>query len=313
MTGTPLPVFVGSIPSGCTLGEGPVWDDRLQCLWWTDIQEYRLHVWDWETKVTRSFVCPERLGSFGLTSDPARLVCAFASGFALFEPAAGQVQWIARPEADYRGIRFNDGKVDRQGNFWAGSMVENVELAGADLGSLYRLAADGSFSRHVDGLSISNSIAWSASGDLLWLADSTQQQIWQYAVDSIDQKLGLRRDFVRTQGKSSPDGSDVDAEGCLWNAEWGGSSVVRYQADGSVSLRLPVPVTQPTCVAFGGPDLDHLFVTSAREGISDEVLSTEAEAGNTLIYRCAISGLPAPKFQAAGLQLHAVGHPALFE
>lgn len=290
------PSFVGSIASRCTLGECPVWDERLQCLWWTDIQERKLHAWDWNTKAVRTFACPERLCSFGLTTDPAWLVCAFESGFALFQPTLEQTRWIVRPEESYRGIRLNDGRVDRRGNFWAGSMVENAELAGAELGSLYRLSPDGTVSRHVDGIEISNSIAWSASGDTLWLADSTAGQIWQYPLDVDGQELGVRSNFAKTQGEVSPDGSDVDSDGCLWNAEWGGSSVARYWKDGSLSLRLTVPVSQPTCIAFGGPQLDCLFVTSAREDLSESVLEAEIDAGSTLIYQSSVVGLPAPKF-----------------
>ena len=286
--------LVGAIPCQCTLGEGPVWDERLGRLWWTDIQEMRLYYWDWEGRKSAWLDCPERLGSLGLTDDPDWLVCAFASGFALFRPESAELRWLVRPEEAYRGIRFNDGRVDRQGNFWAGSMVEDDSLARGARGSLYRLTPGTTLARLIEGIGISNSIAWSPEGRWMWFADSTEGVIRRYAHDPQSGSLSDRVDFARPPQGSSPDGSDVDAAGSLWNAEWDGSCLNRYTSDGS--QRIALPVSRPTCIAFGGPALDHIFVTSAREGLDNDQLSAEPEAGNVLILKTSVTGLPAPKY-----------------
>ncbi len=286
--------LVGTIPCQCTLGEGPVWDERLGRLWWTDIQERRLHYWDWEGQESRWFDCPERLGSLGLTDDPDWLVCAFASGFALFQPKDGELRWLARPEEKYRGIRFNDGRVDRQGNFWAGSMVEDESLTNGAKGSLYRLTPRIELTRQIDGIGIANSIAWSPDGEWMWFADSTEGIIRRYAHDPHSGSLSDHVDCARPPLGHSPDGSDVDAEGSLWNSEWGGACITRYAND--EQQRIALPVSQPTCIAFGGPAFDHMFVTSAREGLDTEQLNAEPESGNVLILKTAVTGLPAPKY-----------------
>lgn len=207
---------------------------------------------------------------------------------------SGEVRWIARPEADYRGIRFNDGKVDRQGNFWAGTMVEDPAKANGALGSLYRLTPGEELTRPVDGIGIANSIAWSLDSTCMWLADSARGAIWRFALDPLSGSLSERIDFAALSGERSPDGSDVDGEHSLWNAEWGGACLTRYAGGGSQHFSLPV--SQPTSIAFGGPDLDHIFVTTAREGLSRHQLMAEPDAGDVLILKASVAGVPSPKF-----------------
>lgn len=285
---------VGTIPCQCTLGEGPVWDDRTDRLWWTDIQEARLHYWDWNEDKFGWFDCPERLGSFGLTDRPDWFICAFASGFALFRPESSELRWIVRPGEGFRGIRFNDGRVDRSGNFWAGTMVEDEERADGARGALYRLSPEGTLARLLDGIGISNSICWSPDGRWMWFADSTRGLIQRFAHDPVAGTLSDPVDFAVALDPASPDGSDVDAEGSLWNAEWGGACITRYASGGIQHVSLPV--TQPTCIAFGGPDLDHIFVTSAREGLDEPTLAAQPEAGNVLVLKTSATGIAAPRY-----------------
>lgn len=280
------PVLVGVIKAGCTLGEGPVWDHRKQCLWWTDIQKKKLHCWQWgsDWNSARAIDLPERLGSLGLTEDPDQLVCAFESGFALFEPASGALTWLDRPTATLPGIRMNDGRVDAQGRFWAGAMAEDLAASGGALGSLYMLDAQGKAHERLDQVYISNSICWSPDGSTMYFADSPKRRIRSFACGP-DGTLGDESTFAIIEGDPAPDGSDTDRDGRVWNAEWGGSRVTVYDSDGSIAMQFAVPVLQPTCVAFGGPDLDHVFVTSAKEGLSAEALAPQPLAGDTLVYR----------------------------
>lgn len=286
-----------TIPTRCILGEGPVWDFRTGILWLTDIQRSELLALDWESRDLERYALPERLGSFGLTERSGRFVCAFASGFALHEPKNGATRWLHRTTPESSGIRMNDGRVDRQGRFWAGSMVEDENVAPARHGALYRLdRADGSAPiRLIEGVSISNSVCFSPAGETLYFADSPSREIVRYDLLK-DGSIANRRVFASLADNANPDGSDVDAEGRVWNAEWGSGRVTAYEPDGSIFARLELPVSQATCVAFGGRELDMLFVTSAREGLSAAGLESQPHAGDVLVYRTRVRGLPAPLF-----------------
>lgn len=287
--------FIDTIDVNCTLGESPVWDERLQRLWWTDIQERRLFRWDWNEPVPIVIELPERLGSLGLTSDPQWLVTAFASGFALFHPASETLRWLDRPEAEYRGIRFNDGRVDRQGRFWAGTMVEDRAHPPKEGGSLYRLSYNGKAIRLFNEVAIANSVCFSVDRKSLFFADSPTRQILKYTLEP-DGRLSEPTCFAVVDSEGVPDGSDIDAEGYLWNAEWGASRITRYRPDGTVEQHIPVPVSQPTCIAFGGPEMNHMFVTSARENLDPDELERQPDAGKVLILRALSKGLATPRF-----------------
>ena len=289
---------IATIPTHSTLGEGLVWDERLQCLWFVDILESKLSRLDGGSFDITTFDLPERLGCFGLTADPGRLVCAFASGFAFYEPANSQIDWIAKVEPDYQGVRMNDGRVDRQGRFWAGSMVEDEELAPDRRAVFYRLDPESGAEpiAMFDGISVTNSTSFSPNGDRLYFADSPTQEIVSYDLDIESGAISNRRSFARLPEGAFPDGSDVDAEGRLWNAEWGAGRVTAYNPDGSIFTQLSVPASQTSCVTFGGKDLDLLFVTSARADLGDERLLQEPQAGDVFIYHSPVKGLPAPVF-----------------
>ena len=284
------PAFI--IPAQCVLGEGPVWDDRLGCLWFTDIQNAQLLCWHHDARRLERFALPERLGSLALTDDPERLLLALANGFALFTPASAHILWLHRLELEAHGMRLNDGRVDRQGRFWTGAMVEDDAHAPPERGSLYRFDPPGSAAPVAlrSGISISNSICFSPDGAHAYFADSMTGRILRYPAVG---PLGEATLFARTQPGSAPDGSDIDAAGRLWNAEWGGACVTAYTPDGTVAGRLALPVSQPTCVAFGGPDLNLLFVTSASEGLAHP----EPHAGDVLVYEGPFKGLPAERFR----------------
>ncbi|MGH8265407.1 MAG: SMP-30/gluconolactonase/LRE family protein, partial [Steroidobacteraceae bacterium] len=197
------------ISAGNTLGEGILWDAHRQRLWWTDIQEKRLHRFDWAKRTMRVFEAPERVGSFGFIVGSERLIVAFASGIAFHDPYTGAVDWIARPEAYVQGLRFNDGRVDRRGRFWCGSMVESP--AGDVTGSLYSVDASGSVRCHVRGVRISNSLCTSPDGKHLYFADSATRTIWVYDLVEPEGTLAARRIFAQTPEGISPDGASVDA------------------------------------------------------------------------------------------------------
>ena len=282
------------IRAGNTLGEGVLWDVETESLWWTDIQERRLYRYDWNREALNSFATPERLCSFGFVEGSDRLIAAFESGFALFNPLDGATVWLARPEADRGGMRLNDGRVDRQGRFWAGSMAETA--AGAEKANLYCVDESGRAHLRKSGITISNGICWSPDGSWFYFADSPRRTIWRFAFDAASGGISGRRVFAETPEGAFPDGATVDAEGFLWSAHWGAGRVVRYAPDGRIDRFLDVPASQPSCVAFGGPKLDLLFVTTARQDLKEDALQREISAGDVFVYNIGIAGLPEERF-----------------
>lgn len=278
------------IPAGNILGEGIQWHDGR--LWWTDIHGRCLHRHDWASGATQVMAMPERVGSFALTGVDDRLLCAFETGFAHLDLGEGTLAWRARPEQPGSGVRFNDGRVDRRGAFWAGTMVEDAARAAGRRGTLYRFDGDGAVTAAVDDIGIANGLAWSPDGRWMYFADSPRRVIWRFAVDPDTGLPHDRTEFAETPDGAFPDGACVDADGGYWSAQWGASRVVRYTPAGAVDRVITVPVSQPSCVALGGDDLKTLCVTTARDGLDAAALAGEPLAGDVLLYRVDVAGLP---------------------
>jgi L-arabinonolactonase len=284
--------LIDIVGAGNTLGESVAWDPLDERLWWTDIQERGLYRYDPRSASLATYELPERLGSFGFVAGGERLIAAFESGFALYHPDSGHIEWVARPRHEAANVRFNDGRVDRQGRFWAGSMTEG---RGDPMGKLYCL--DGREARvHLSGIAICNSICFSPDGRHLYFADSPDRVILRFDIDQESGALSNRRVFARTPEGAFPDGANVDADGHLWSAHWSAGRIVRYSPDGHISGEIEVPASQPTCIAFGGRDLDLLFVTSAREGLSAAALRVQPHAGDLFVYSVNVRGLPDQPF-----------------
>lgn len=271
------------------LGECIQWHAPSQSLWWTDILGCQLFCYDWGTQSLRQWTTPERLTAFGLLSaDPVRLIVSFASGMAVYEPNGGEVHWLARPEQDVPGNRFNDGRVDRQGRFWSGTMVEKDQ--GQQSGSLYRLDQNGA-QPQISGLSIPNALCWSPDSRYLYHGDTPTGLIRRYPFDAEQGTLGEGEVFAQVP-RGNPDGACVDADGHVLCALWGGSGVARFTPAGELAAVHDLPVSQPTCVALGGPDMNLLFVSSAYEKMTSEERSREPLAGQVLVYASPYRGLP---------------------
>jgi sugar lactone lactonase YvrE len=288
------PTHHDTITAGDITGEGILWDSRRHLLWWTDIQRSRLYRHDWATRTTRVLPAPERIGSFGLVKDSERLIVAFASGIAFYDPFSQHVEWLARPSVDTAHLRFNDGRVDRAGRFWAGTMDER--RVREPVGALFSYDRVKGLVKHRDGVFISNGLCMSPDGSRLYFADTPARTIDVYELHPTEGTLGECRVFARIEDNAAPDGGTVDSQGYVWNAQWGGSRVVRYAPDGSVDLTLAVPTCQPTCVCFGGPDLDMLFVTSAVENLDEATRLREPNAGDVFVYRTVFKGLPEQEY-----------------
>lgn len=282
------------------LGEGILWDSRRGRLWWTDIHGFKLHRYDWSTAALDVFDTPDRVGSFGLVAGTETLITAFADGIARYDVHTRGVEWLARPDLN-AGVRFNDGRIDRRGRFWVGTMVEGTGTPDAAPGAsacLYSFDPATGLRCHLRDLAISNGLCMSPDGARLYVADSPTRIIWVYDLIEPDGVLGASRLFARTPPGAFPDGATVDADGCVWSAHWGAGQVVRYTPEGKVDRTLEVPTCQPSCVCFAGPDLDTLCVTTAREGLDAAALEREPHAGNVFLYRLDVQGLRESEYRA---------------
>jgi len=205
------------------------------------------------------------------------MVLALQHGFATLDLEDGTVTTLHDPEPDQAGNRFNDGKCDAQGRFWAGTMDEEEKVAS---GSLYRLDADLESQRIVEGVICSNGLGWSPDGGLMYYTDTRTHRIDVFDFDAATGDIANRRTFAEIPADHGvPDGLTVDAEGALWVACWGGWRVIRFAPDGLVDREVMMPVPQPTSCTFGGPSLSRLYVTSAKVGLDQAVLERAPKSG----------------------------------
>ena len=274
------------------LGESPLWNEVEQALYWVDIRRPAIRRFDYVSGRIVTWTLPDLVGSIAFCDD-GRLVVALSERIALFDAATGSLDTIATPPTRIPGHRFNDGRCDRQGRFWVGTMHN---LTRAPEGGLYRLDGRQALRLVRSGICIPNSLAWSPDGRIMYFADSLRYTIFAYNFDPACGELSHERVFVATQAPAFPDGSTVDAEGYLWNAEFNGWRVVRYAPDGHIDRVIPVPTHRPTCCTLGGPNLDILYVTTASQQMSDEDLAKQPLAGALLAFNVGVRGLVEPRF-----------------
>ena len=212
------------------------------------------------------------------------------AGLDRYSPLTGTRVPIAPIEADVSGNRPNDGKCDRQGRFWFGTM-DDSETGFA--GSLYKVGAGGALTRMLSGIGVSNGLDWSPDGTIFYYTDSLRRTIWQFPFDTAEGALGERAPFVTLDPhEGAPDGLTVDEDGYVWSAHWDGWRIVRYNPDGVIDRVFELPVPRPTSVCFGGPDLSILYVTSARIGLSPAALERAPLSGGLFSLRPGVRGLP---------------------
>jgi sugar lactone lactonase YvrE len=222
------------------------------------------------------------------------MLAATKSGIHFVDPATGALQRMADPEAHLPDNRFNDGRCDRQGRFWAGTMNDVVREPS---GTLYRLDAQRGCVAQFNGIRTPNSLAWSPDGRVMYFADSRSHVINAYPYDCATGAIGAPKPFFSVDPPAIPDGATVDADGCLWSALYGGSRVVRITPDGRVDRTIELPVLQPTSCQFVGPALDVLWITTARQRLTEEQLAQQPLAGALLAVEVGVKGLPEARYQ----------------
>jgi sugar lactone lactonase YvrE len=273
------------------LGECPLWDDREGRLYWVDGRAPALKRVLIATGAVEVVPLAELVGSIALRSRGGMLA-ATKSGIHFLDAESGKLTPAARPEAHLPDNRFNDGRCDRAGRFWAGTMSD---VRRDPVGTLYRLDPDLSCTPLRNAIIIPNSLAWSPDGRTMYFADTNRHTIWAWDYDPATGAATRERVFADT-GAGRPDGSCVDADGCLWNAEYGAARIVRYTPHGRIDRTIELPVDNPTCCCFGGAQLDELFITSAKQRISDKELARQPLAGSVFAVRPGVRGLPESRF-----------------
>lgn len=277
-----------------SIGESPTWSPDEGALYWVDIVEPAIYRLKAATGAVESWRMPDLVGSIAVRRRGGLLV-ALRGRLAGFDPSSGSLETLIRLEQDRPENRCNDGRCDRAGRFWVGTM--HHERRGEAAGSLYCFDAAHRLRRVIEGVEVPNGLAWSRDGATMYFADTFRRQIETYAFDTKTGEIGARRVFAEFKdGPSRPDGSAVDAEGYLWSAVYGGACLHRYAPEGRLDRVLPLPVTQPTSCAFGGADLAVLYVTSASRGLAPSALSTETLAGAVLAFDVHVTGFPETPF-----------------
>jgi sugar lactone lactonase YvrE len=273
------------------LGECPLWDERESMLWWVDSRWPALKRFDPATGAVMMQVLSEVVGSIAFR-DQGGLLAATKSGLHVLDGSGGALEPMANPEAHLPENRFNDGRCDRAGRFWAGTMCD----ARRDpTGSLYRFDADFACAKLRNAIIIPNGLAFSPDNRTMYFADTNRHTIWAWDYDLASGAATNERVFADT-GEGRPDGSCVDADGGLWNAQYGGGRLVRYAPTGKVDRVVELPVANPTCCAFGGDDLGTLYVTTATQRLSPGDLAQQPLAGSLLALRPGVKGLPEGRF-----------------
>ena len=278
-----------AVPGKELLGECPLWDDRTGTLWWVDILAPSLKCLA-GGKVTEIRL-DEAMGSFAFR-EQGGLLAAMKSGFHFFDVKTSKKQLVADPEKGKPENRLNDGRCDRAGRFWAGTMMEAMRKPE---GALYRLSSDKACRSFRTGITVPNSLCWSPDGGTMYFADSPTRRILAFDYDAASGEPSNERLFATTEA-GFPDGSCIDADGCLWNAEYGGWRVVRYTPAGRIDRVIELPVQNATCCAFGGKDLDTLFITTARQRLKEDELAKQPLAGSVLALRPGSTGMAESRF-----------------
>jgi sugar lactone lactonase YvrE len=258
-----------------------------------DIKRPAIHLFHPATGHCKTWAMKEEVTAIGLRQGGGAIV-SLRSSLATFDFLTGEVSKLPGEILSHPDMRFNDGRCDRRGRFWVGSLHEARQ---PETASLYRFDPDGRRTEMVTGITVSNGIAWSLDNRVMYFADSWTRTIFSFDFDLDSGSLHNRRIFVRLpEGAGVPDGATVDAEGFLWSATFDGGCVTRYAPDGRTDRVIKLPVQRPTSCIFGGEDLSILYVTSASMGLTERQRIDAPLAGGLFAVDAGVRGLPEPRF-----------------
>ena len=267
----------------CELGEGPVWDAARNCILWVDITKGEIHQYFIADKKHKVFNAGQMVGAIALAGN-GKLIAALQHGFFSIDLETQSMRAIADPEAALPHNRFNDGKCDPVGRFWAGTMsITDQEKTG----KLYMLDTDYVVSTKIDNVTCSNGMAWSPYCKTFYYIDTGAQEVVAYDYDIVNAEITNKRSIIKiATEKGYPDGMTIDAEGMLWVAIWGGWKIERYDpGTGQLLDKVHLPVSLVTSCTFGGENLEDLYITTARAGLSEKQLRSQPNAGALFVVR----------------------------
>lgn len=276
------------------LGEGPLWDEREQVLWWVDIKAGHLYRYDPATGENRTFEMGRQIGTVGLTNGH-QLIVALEDGIALFDPHTESLDLKVDPEADKPGNRFNEGKPGPDGSMIVGTMADPIV---ADAGALYQYFPDGRIETIAAPVTISNGLAWTTDQRTMYYIDTPTRCVDRFDVDPTTGTISDRRTaFLLPANGGGPDGMTIDAEDKLWIAFFGGGAVRRFDPQSGAELaHIDLPTDNITSCVFGGPQLDTLYMTSAAIGLSAAQRAAQPAAGALFRVKTDVQGRAAFRF-----------------
>lgn len=283
------------IDAKSALGEGPCWFSEANKLIWVDINGYMVHLYDPETGLNESHDIGQFVGA-AVVREKGGLLLALYHGFYFYDLDTRQLTAVEDPEGHITTNRFNDGKCDPKGRFWAGTMVLKGEPGNANL---YRMDKNLNVNRMLTGVTISNGMAWNIEKQLMYYIDTKTKKICSYDFNMKSGEMTNEQTVITiSEGMGSPDGMTIDEEGMLWVAFFRGWKVIRFDPETSEILsEIPVPASQVTSCTFGGEQLDELYITTARVGLSDEELEKQPHAGGLFRVKLDIKGAPSYQFK----------------
>jgi sugar lactone lactonase YvrE len=285
-----------ALQHNCLLGEGPVWDARNQVICWIDVLKGKVYELEPGTRSLKTITTHQVIGSIALCED-GDFLGAFQNGFGFINRHTGLVDFFSDPEHHLPENRFNDGKCDPAGRFWAGTMsISEAPCAGA----VYVVEADLSISRKISGTTISNGMAWSPDQRMFYFIDSPTGRVVSYNYDKQSGEIsGLQTVIAFTEGDGFPDGMTIDEEGMLWIAHWNGWQVSRWNAEtGEKLFSIRLPVANVSSCTFGGENLQDLYITTARKGLSAMEVKAQPLAGSLFVWKnCGYKGMPAFEYK----------------
>jgi len=283
------------IHHACLLGEGPVWDAKRNVICWIDILKGEIHQFSPEHKTHKIIPVHQKIGAVLICKD-GNFLAALQNGFAIINRGNGLIEMIADPEEHLPGNRLNDGKCDPAGRFWVGSMSMD-EASGA--GSVYVLEKDLYISKKIENVTIPNGMAWSLNHQTFYFIDTPTYEVVAYDYDKNTGSISNKRTIIKIAKEDGfPDGMTIDSEGMLWIAHWEGWQVIRWNpATGEKIVAIKLPIAKVTSCTFGGKNLEDLYITSAKIGLSENELAQQPLAGYLFVIKdCGFKGISAVEF-----------------
>lgn len=280
----------------CMLGEGPVWDVKRKVICWIDILQGAIHEYSPEQKIYKTIQVHQMIGSIALCTN-GNFLAAFQNGLGFIDRTSGEVKMISDPEAHLPNNRFNEGKCDPAGRFWAGTMPlsENEHT-----GSVYVAGKDLSITKRIEGVTISNGMAWSGDHQTFYYIDTPTFEVAAYDYDKSSGNISNKKIIIKIPKEDGyPDGMTIDNEGMLWIGHWDGWQVTRWDPDkGEKLCYIQLPVANVTSCTFGGDNLEDLYITTAKKGLTEEELQKQPLAGSLFVVRnSGFKGMPAFEFE----------------